>query len=271
MNDGLRLRKREPARRAFFFELREVNHQVSAGEKSPKYVLFPSGVYANRAFLIGILTGTEKRENGIKAYMSDPTSDISFFSGRYTPEVTTFLNKIETPCICALLAKLGTFETQDGARFISLKPESIGRTDERAREYWILTTAQDTLKRLEQLKEAKEGREAPQAAKDAVEQYNTNLERYYSMVFAALRTILPQKSEALIPEEMNETKSKELEEAKREILQIIERKEDSITYEELIKEMKTYDESLVEEALNALMDEGVLFEPALGRFKILEP
>lgn len=269
MND--RLRKREPARRAFFFELREANHQVSMGEKSPKYVLLPSGIYANRAFLIGILTSTERRENGIKAYMSDPTSDISFFSGRYTPEVTSFLNKTETPCICALVAKLGTFETQDGARFISLKPESIGRTDERAREYWILTTAQKTLERLEQLREAKEEREAPQAAKDAIEHYNTNLERYYRMVFAALRTILPQKSEALISDDVSEARSKDLEEAKREVLQIIEGKEDGVTYEELVKEMKAYDESLVEEALNALMDEGALFEPMLGRFKILEP
>lgn len=72
------IREREVAVRAFFFELREANHMVSGAEKSPRYVLLPSGIYANRVFLVGIMTGTEKRENGVKAYMSDPTSDITF-------------------------------------------------------------------------------------------------------------------------------------------------------------------------------------------------
>jgi len=272
-----RLRRREPAVRAFFFELRETNEQIPGEDRSPRYVLLPSGAYANRALLIGILSGTETRENGIKAYMSDPTSDISFFSGRYTPEVTSFLSEAETPCICALVAKLGTFETQDGARFISLKPESMGKTDERSREYWILTTAKETLSRLEHLRDAKEGRDATQAAKDAVEHYNTNIERYYNMVFNALRSILPQKSEGvdnaaaiMAGRETENAKTENLERVKREILQIVEENREGITYDELVRALGEYDENAVEEALNALMNSGALFEPQLGRFKIME-
>jgi RPA family protein len=52
------MREREVAVRAFFFELREANHMVSGVEKSPRYVLLPSGIYANRVFLVGIMTGT---------------------------------------------------------------------------------------------------------------------------------------------------------------------------------------------------------------------
>jgi len=261
MNVGMR--KREPAVRAFFFELIEANYQLSGGEKSPKYVLLPSGIYTNRAFLVGFLSSVEKRENGIKAYMTDPTSDISFFSGKYTPEVTSFLNKIETPSICAMVAKLGTFETQDGARFISLKPEIIGKTDEKAREYWILTTATETLKRLEQLKERN-----LQAAKDAIEHYNTNIERYYNMVFSALRTITSQKAEDQIVQE--EQKKRDLERVKKEMLDIIKGKDEDMTHEELVKEMKGYEDSVVEEALNALLDDGIIFEPTLGHFRLVE-
>lgn len=272
-----RLKRREPAVRAFFFELRETNEQIPGEDRSPRYVLLPSGAYANRALLIGILSGTETRENGIKAYMSDPTSDISFFSGRYTPEVTSFLSEVETPCICALVAKLGTFETQDGARFISLKPENMGKTDERSREYWILTTAKETLSRLEHLRDAKEGRDATQAAKDAAEHYNTNIERYYNMVFNALRSILPQKSEGvdnavaiMAGRETENAKTENLERVKREMLQIVEENREGITYDELVRALGEYDENAVEEALNALMDSGALFEPQLGRFKIME-
>jgi hypothetical protein len=264
-NMNMGIRKREPAVRAFFFELIESNYQLSEGEKSPKYVLLPSGIYANRALLVGFLNNVERRENGIKAYMTDPTSDIFFFSGKYTPEVTSFLNNIETPCICALVAKLGTFETPDGAIFISLKPEIIGRADEKAREYWILTTAKETLKRLEQLKEGN-----VQAAKDAIEHYNTNIERYYNMVFSALRTIASQKAEDQIVQKQEEQKKSDLERVKKEMLDIIKEKDEDMTHEELVKEMGGYEDSIVEEALNALLDDGIIFEPALGHFRLVE-
>ena len=258
------MREREVAVRAFFFELREANHMVSGVEKSPRYVLLPSGIYANRVFLVGIMTGTEKRENGVKAYMSDPTSDITFFSGRFNPEITSFLNRLETPCICALSAKLGIFETQDGARFISLRPERIGRTDEGSREYWTLTTARDTLRRLESLKLAKEGGEATQASKDAIGHYNTNMERYYNMVFSALKTLISTKESA--SESVAELGT-DLRAIKSRIMDILGNSSADVSYEELTKTLGEYDESVIEEALNELMDEGAVFERSLGRFR----
>ncbi|MFA5222629.1 MAG: nucleic acid-binding protein, partial [Methanoregula sp.] len=56
--------EREPARRVFAGELRECRYQFKDGEdeKSPTYVLLPSGERSNRIFLVGTLT--EKQRQG---------------------------------------------------------------------------------------------------------------------------------------------------------------------------------------------------------------
>ena len=50
--------EREPARRVFAAELREIREQFRDGtdEKSPSYVLLPTGERCNRVFLVGSLT-----------------------------------------------------------------------------------------------------------------------------------------------------------------------------------------------------------------------
>ncbi|HNJ80253.1 MAG TPA: nucleic acid-binding protein, partial [Methanoregulaceae archaeon] len=56
--------EREPARRVFAGELRETRIHFREGEdeKSPTYVLLPTGERCNRVFLVGTLT--EKKKQG---------------------------------------------------------------------------------------------------------------------------------------------------------------------------------------------------------------
>ncbi|MDD4137967.1 MAG: nucleic acid-binding protein, partial [Methanoregula sp.] len=56
--------EREPARRVFAAELRECRYQFKEGEdeKSPTFVLLPSGERSNRIFIVGTLT--EKTRQG---------------------------------------------------------------------------------------------------------------------------------------------------------------------------------------------------------------
>ncbi|MDK2890512.1 MAG: uncharacterized protein PWR21_1144, partial [Methanoculleus sp.] len=56
--------EREPARRVFASELRETRYQFKDGEdeKSPTYVILPSGIRSNRIFIVGTLT--EKQRQG---------------------------------------------------------------------------------------------------------------------------------------------------------------------------------------------------------------
>ena len=56
--------EREPARRIFAAELRECRYQFKEGddEKSPTFVLLPTGARCNRLFIVGTLT--EKQRQG---------------------------------------------------------------------------------------------------------------------------------------------------------------------------------------------------------------
>ena len=65
--------EREPARRVFAAELRECRYQFREGddEKSPTFVLLPTGERCNRVFLVGTLT-----ENTGRATRIFSTADV---------------------------------------------------------------------------------------------------------------------------------------------------------------------------------------------------
>ena len=78
--------EREPARRVFANELRETRVQFKEGEdeKSPTYVLLPSGIRSNRIFIVGTLT--EKQRQGdqnifYRGRVVDPTGTFFIMAG----------------------------------------------------------------------------------------------------------------------------------------------------------------------------------------------
>ena len=94
--------EREPARRVFAQELRETRYQFKEGteEKSPTFVLLPTGERCNRIFLVG--TMTEKQRQGeqnifYRARVVDPTGTTFIMAGNYQPEAMQQMAKIETP------------------------------------------------------------------------------------------------------------------------------------------------------------------------------
>jgi len=83
--------EREPARRVFASEFREARYQFKEGddEKSPTYVLLPSGIRSNRLFIVGTLT--EKQRHGdqnlfYRGRVVDPTGTFFIMAGSYQPE-----------------------------------------------------------------------------------------------------------------------------------------------------------------------------------------
>ena len=259
------MNKREVAYRTFSFEINEANYRIEGGEKKPNYVLLPTGVFANRIFFVGTLIETEVRENGIKAYLSDPTGTLNVFSGKFTPEATAFLSNVEFPCYCAMVAKLGVFQTNDGTNIVSVRPERIGKSSEALRDYWILTTAKRTLERLDGLKAAKESESSIKGLNEALERYDIDLERYYNMVFSAVKYLIPASGERIVENEDRDNK----EDIRKKIIEVLQTHENGTSYEDLVKEIKEFDESSIEEILNILMGEGLVYEPALGKIKLI--
>jgi RPA family protein len=146
--------EREPARRVFAGELRECRYQFRDGEdeKSPTFVLLPSGERCNRVFLVGTLT--EKQRQGdqnifYRGRVVDPTGTFFVMAGSYQPEAMQQLAKIETPAFVAVVGKPNIYQTPDGAYLVSVRVESVTVVDRETRDLWVLDAARSTLDRID--------------------------------------------------------------------------------------------------------------------------
>jgi uncharacterized protein len=146
--------EREPARRVFAAEFRECRYQFkeSEDEKSPTFVLLPSGERCNRIFIVGTLT--EKQRQGdqnifYRGRVVDPTGTFFIMAGSYQPEAMQQLAKIDTPAFVAVIGKPNLYQTPDGAFLVSVRVESITVVDKETRDLWVLDTAARTLDRIE--------------------------------------------------------------------------------------------------------------------------
>jgi hypothetical protein len=166
--------EREPARRVFASELRECRYQFKDGEdeKSPTFVLLPTGERCNRLFIVGTLT--EKTRQGdqnmfYRGRVVDPTGTFFIMAGSYQPEAMQQVAKIETPAFVAVIGKPSLYRKDEAsAPMISVRVESINIVDKETRDLWVLDTAERTLDRIETFAKGT----APDAVK-AREQYPT--------------------------------------------------------------------------------------------------
>jgi RPA family protein len=146
--------EREPARRVFAAELRECRYQFKDGEdeKSPTFVLLPSGERSNRIFLVGTLTEkTRQGEQNIfyRGRVVDPTGTFFIMAGSYQPEAMQQLAKIETPAFVAVIGKPNLYQKPDGSYLVSVRVESITVVDKDTRDLWVLDAAKQTLDRVD--------------------------------------------------------------------------------------------------------------------------
>ncbi|MFA5222065.1 MAG: nucleic acid-binding protein [Methanoregula sp.] len=147
--------EREPARRVFAAELRECRYSFKDGddEKSPTFVLLPTGERSNRIFLIGTLT--EKQRQGdqnvfYRGRVVDPTGTFFIMAGSYQPEAMQQLAKIETPAFVAVVGKPSIYQKDPAsAPLVSVRIESINVVDKETRDLWVLDTAARTLDRVD--------------------------------------------------------------------------------------------------------------------------
>ncbi|HRU80610.1 MAG TPA: nucleic acid-binding protein [Methanolinea sp.] len=146
--------EREPARRVFAGELREsrIHFKEGQDEKSPSFVLLPTGARCNRVFFVGTLT--EKKKQGeqnlfYRARVVDPTGTFFVMAGSYQPDAMQQIARIEPPSFVAVVGKPNVYQTPDGAVLISVRCESITPVDKETRDQWVLDCAAATLDRLE--------------------------------------------------------------------------------------------------------------------------
>jgi len=294
------MNKREVAHRLFAAEFNASRVEVKGGtdERAPGYVVSPLGAKVNRILLVGVLTEVETvGESGDlqRARVSDPTGLFTVYAGRYQPGASAALSELQAPQYVAVVGKARTYEPEPGKILVSVRPESITVVDAYVRDHWLLETARHTRSRLAAMKAASK-LEAPTAEALAtqvpahlVDGVLLATERYGGDVdFDFFERLSKDAVQSLAEGEVLErptTPARPLvtatpkpkgpgEEVEKKVLDIIQglaqADEKGAQWDLIVSlgEKSKITEDQVEEALNSLMDKGVVYEPILGRLKM---
>jgi hypothetical protein len=178
---------REPARRAFAAEVREIRLTFKDGEdeKSPVYVMLPSGIRCNRLFFCGQMIRKELKgdENAFYSVrVQDPTGMFFVNAGSYQPEAKQQISRIDESAWVAVVGKAQARNTPDGATFVSVRAEAVAEIEEDTYRKWVDETAGQTLDRADAFGETED-------SKKAREFYANDPETYRQMALHALQRI----------------------------------------------------------------------------------
>jgi len=205
---------REVAWRVFASEYNSSTLEIKGeGEKAPSYVVTPLGAMVNRIFIVGLITdlqnnGTEQ-EPYWRALLSDGMSKYYIYAGKYNPEATVMLSKLEPPAYVAVVGKSRTYSPEEGKFFVSIRPEKIVTVDESVKDNWVLDAARSTLQRIECMEEALQmesptidalvnlgyNRALADGVVRALAHYGqVDLNRYRGMVLEAVEQLLPDRA-----------------------------------------------------------------------------
>lgn len=293
--------QREPAQRLFATEFNAARVEIKGEDQyAPSYVVSPLGAKVNRLFVVGVLTDVENTgADGSmwKARISDPTGTFTLYSGQYQPEASQTLSELEPPQYVAVVGKSRTYEPEPGSVFVSIRPETITVVEEELRNQWVFDAAKATWDRIQAYKQA-ENLDEPTPARiedlgvapwvaDGVSLARENYEGDVDVEFfrrAIADSLKFLESGEMIPDTPAapetpvavatpkvEGPGEEIEDAVLEIIQGFAADSDKgAQWDAIVAEgqKKDLDEDTVEEAINALMDKGLIYEPILGRLKV---
>lgn len=279
---------RELAWRVFAEELNSSSFQLEGKEREPSYLITPLGAKINRIFLVGVLTERELvSETTLRARVSDPTGVFTIYAGRYQEQALRVINSLSVPAFIAVIGKPRLYSPQEGVTYISVRPEQVKEVNSNIRDYWVLDTCSKLKAKLDLMKAALALEQPSQdkiialgASKPlaegialALEKYKSiELEKYYRCLVDALHYLLPEHGE----EKIVPAKPPKEEPGKNElrILELIQELDSGkgASWEKLLERAKAFklDTNEVEEAVNALVDKGLVYEPILGILKKIE-
>lgn len=297
--------QREVAHRVFAVEMNDTTHELKGeGEMAPSYVVTPLGAKVNRVFIVGVLTEREnigQDGNDLwRARVSDPTGVFTLYAGQFQPEAAQALAELDVPSFVAVVGKARTYEPEPGSLFVSIRPESITPVDETTRDEWILATADHTHTRIDAVARILRGEvsdaeglarkgvpaRVAEGVAIATDHYGAiDLKRYHDAVLGTLDLLRSGESmpvhEATAQGTPTGSFQKEAtgtdpeQEALEKMLlatieTLLDQDESGAPWDEVVDAatQQGRSEEEVEEALNGLMDKGLIYEPVLGKLKM---
>lgn len=143
---------REPAYRVLAKELMVSTEQYKLEpdqEKSPNYLVLPSGKDVNRVLVSGSVTTIEEVSEGYwKAKITDGSGSQSLvFAGEWEREVANKLRQTDAPEFVSVVGKPQVDE-MGGNMITSIRPEEFNTVTSQVRNYRIYESAKHTLSRL---------------------------------------------------------------------------------------------------------------------------
>lgn len=291
---------RETAWRVFAGELNSSSLEIKGEEeKSPSYLVTPLGAKLNRILIAGVLldkenTGTEE-EPMWRGRIQDVSGNFFINVGRFQPNAAASMADLEAPSYVAVVGKVRTYTADDSRVFVTVRPETITNIDERTRDLWVLEAAQSTWDRLVKMKDALRIQNAgkqdligkgfsPDDADGiigALEHYGIpESAKYLKLIQNSLRMLLPDRNIDLgLPEDLADAPDEivlgeDTGKGKEFLLSLLEEMdmgELGVSMEVILKKAAengmTPEE--VEEASDALMDDGLAYEPKVGFLKAI--
>ena len=183
---------RQISRYLFAKEIRATNIQYAVENKDSQFTsmhsVTPTGQDVGRVFICGTLTEVEDigQDNPYyKGRLVDQSGAISIYAGNYQPDALKAMEEIDTPAHIAVIGKIAMFETEDGTKIPSVRPESITEIDEDTIRTWTFMTAKNLIEHIN-------GTDGEKARTMAAEAYGDVNAEYKIMAMDALRSLLPQ-------------------------------------------------------------------------------
>lgn len=185
--------KRESSKRIFAKEFNMTKYDIKFDEsddKSPTFIISPTGALANRIIISGILTTKEKKTDKNVLYtgkINDNTDNFRITASHFNPNAQQQMAAIkDTPAFVTVIGKPNIYKREDGKIFPSVRVEDIVVTDKLTRDLWILDTAKATYSRIESL----ESDTDDAFMKDVKEKYKTDLAFFKSIAKNAVDQIV---------------------------------------------------------------------------------
>jgi hypothetical protein len=273
---------REPAWRLFAAEYNDAQHVVKGeGDKAPTYVVTPLGARVNRLFIVGVLTDVEDiGTEGIRrrARISDPTGIHVVYAESFNPEVAGILSDLDIPCYVAVVGKARTYEPEEGMVYTSVRAEMIKEVSLDIRNFWIVEACRSLLTCINAVRDGlnmtapaprrlQELGYPPYIAEGVVEA----IKAYKNIDVAAYEPLIREALSFVTSESAEITKNYAQEEAT--LLAIIEelQEEEGAPFQAVADKARQHglDRAVTEEVVVILMEKGMVYEPQLGRLKLV--
>ena len=184
--------KRESAKRMFAREFNMTKFDIKFDEtddKSPTFIISPTGALASRILISGILTSKEKKTEKNVVYIgkvNDNTGDFKIIASHFNPTAQQQMAAIkETPVFVTVIGKPTMYKREDGRIFTTVRIEDIVVTDKLTRDLWILDTAKLTYNRIATMEAGTDD-----WMKDVKTKYNTDCNLFKSIVKNAIDLIV---------------------------------------------------------------------------------